>query len=203
MGLFSKKIVFSEHIEEFISSLGEIPWFSMCGESFATEVFFHAEQEPNFEVAIKHLNYKANARGIVTLEHLLGQANGRYSWFLYRNYKKEHQHTCSKLADIFDHRFAITKQNRAGIFSKQEEMYYTKFPQNERPPWSWMSWIICGTIQEMYFLEYIEEYPVFYTKVFDVYANGHIITGWRGQFPSQDKCLDTPIMPDDGVLLIY
>ena len=70
---------------------------------------------------------------------------------------------------------------------------------------------LCRMVQyllvEQYFLESFPQFPLFFSRIIDIYKDGHIVLGWNGRFASHETNLEnengTPILPTDGSLIIW
>ena len=70
---------------------------------------------------------------------------------------------------------------------------------------------LCRMVQyllvEQYFLERFPQFPLFFSRIIDIYKDGHIVLGWNGRFASHETNLEnengTPILPTDGSLIIW
>jgi hypothetical protein len=198
---YKNKIELNEKIEEFIQCVKKIDWFANCGKKYEEKLYFDYVIEENVNEASKHLNQQTNSKGIVILERLLGEADSRLNWYLYNHYRKEHSVIASgKLIQLVNKRFAddlkiIDLNNQFLVLS---EMFNIKYRD-----YNWLQWIFNGTVFELYFLVNITNIPVFYTKIFKVFQDGHVLTGWNGKFPPQNLCLETQIENKDVKMLIY
>jgi hypothetical protein len=199
-GLFSKKIVLNDTIENFIWSYKNINWFNNCGKKYDEKLYFQYVSLEDMKTTSKRLNQTVNSKGFTFLEKLLEEADGRLDWYLYNNHKKENQITQNNLKDFIKKRF--NKKTAEINFNITENKYIDMFSIKENR-YNWFYWIFGGVIMEMYFLEYIPNIPTFYTKIFKILQDGHMIIGWEGKFSSQDLCLETPITEKDGKLIIY
>ena len=70
---------------------------------------------------------------------------------------------------------------------------------------------LCRMVQyllvEQYFLERFPQFPLFFSRIIDIYKDGHIVLGWSGRFASHETNLENengvPILPTDGSLISY
>ena len=70
---------------------------------------------------------------------------------------------------------------------------------------------LCRMVQyllvEQYFLERFPQFPLFFSRIIDIYKDGHIVLGWSGRFASHETNLENengvPILPTDGSLIIW
>ena len=59
-------------------------------------------------------------------------------------------------------------------------------------------------MMEKYCKKIFPEIPTFYEKIFKIYDDGHVITGWKGKsFPSPYLYIDKPIDNKKGKLIIW
>ena len=60
---------------------------------------------------------------------------------------------------------------------------------------------------EQYFFERFPQFPLFFSRIIDIYKDGHIVLGWNGRFASHETNLENengvPILPTDGSLIIW
>ena len=199
--LIQGKIVLSNQIEKLIQEIKSINWFRNCGKEYKEYIYFQYVQENDIKIATKRLNQNVNSKGFVTLENLLINADSRQNWYLYNHFSKEHKIIANgRLADTIRKQFKkdLTEINidKIGIdFNDKFHVGLQKF--------NFISWVFWGTLFEIQLLEQVPELPAFYTKIFDVYQNGHILVGWNGKFPPQNLCLEEPITNENGNLIIF
>lgn len=119
---------------------------------------------------------------------------------MYHHYKKEHNIIVNgKLINLINKRF--TDDLKKIDLSKQSLVFNEMFDINYG--YDWIQWIFNRVIFEIYFLEHIPTIPVFYTKIFKIFQDGHVLIGWNGKFPPEYLCLQTPITYEDGNLIIF
>ncbi|MDR2914078.1 MAG: hypothetical protein LBV74_04495 [Tannerella sp.] len=197
--LFGKKIVFNKKMLDFIEIVKHIDWFSNCGVLFDERLYYKYVMVKNKEDAIKQLRRERNCKNFTSLTNLIIEANRRIGHFLDKYYEKESQWTWNKLIDSINKKFM--NDSIELNFIEIDERFSREFNiENKR----WIYRIFRGVMIELYFIDYIPDVPTFYMKIFEIFQEGHIVTGWNGKFPLHDTTsLITPIEIEDGELLIW
>jgi hypothetical protein len=96
---------------------------------------------------------------------------------------------------------AKIKENE-NIFNNINEIYYKKF-EDKKITYNFPWYLSLLMIMEIYSKKIFPEIPVFFEKIIKIYIDGHIITGWRGKFPSEYLFIDKPIDNKKGTLIIW
>ena len=198
--LFGKKIIFNEKMFDFIELVKQIDWFSNCGALLDKYLCYEYIIIKDKEKAVKQLNSERNYKNFTSLTNLLIEANRRLGHYLDKYYEKEAQWTWNNLADSINNKF-MNNSNELNFIEIDERFSIEFNVKNKR----WIYQIFLATMVELYFIDYIPNIPAFYTKIFEIFKNGHIITGWEGKFASHETTifLTTPIEAKDGKLLIF
>ena len=197
--LFGKKILFNEKMLDFIEVVKQIDWFSNCGALFDDCLYYKYVIIKDKNVAVKQLNRDRNYKDFTSLTNLIIEANRRIGRYLDKYYERESQWTWNNLVDFINNKYMNNsiELNFINIDKKFSQDFNVKDKR-------WIYQIFRATMIELYFVDYIPEIPTFYTKIFKIFQDGHIITGWEGKFPSHEATsLTIPIDVEDGKLLIW
>ena len=184
---------------EFIELTKQIDWFSNCGRPYDISLYYKYITINEKDDAIKQLKKERNLKGFTSLTNLLIEANRRLGLYLDKYAKKEAQYTFNSLADTINKRFM--NNSHEVDFMKIDKHFSQEFStENKR----WVYRIFRSTMTELYFLDYLPNIPTFYTKIFQIFQDSHVVTGWEGKFPSHETTfLNTPILSADGKVFIY
>ena len=197
--IFGNEIILNNEIEDFIKCVRNTKWFINCSNTYSKKLYYKFIFEEDIKSASKHL-IQENHANFKNIESLFSQADSRLNWFLNRNYD-EKQTVRNKLIDIVNKRFLKNKNPEIDFDYIEKE--YCKIFLIDKPRYNWFSWMFMNIINEMYFKNYVQHIPTFYIKIFEIFNDGHIITGWKGKFPPQHLCLDTEIDNKDGELIVF
>ena len=175
--LFKKKIVFTEGMNETLCSFDEIPWFSCCGVSYDKPSYYPYLQEKDPNFILQTAGWKFYQNEFMPCVEA--------SW---RTYEKR-----------------ASKANGLDLNSAEKRFLRDcSFPDS-------IDLQLCRMVQyllvEQYFLERFPQFPLFFSRIIDIYKDGHIVLGWNGRFASHETNLEnengTPILPTDGSLIIW
>ncbi|PUV23852.1 hypothetical protein [Sphingobacterium athyrii] len=197
--LFGKKIVLTPEMKIMAESLVENEWFRACGQQSIYNTEFKVEIADNIDEVEKKLAYKRDVKDFVTLDNLLIEAGRRSQLFLSLHHKNEMQHTWNNLTDIIvkeyisnqKFNFDLIQNNFNSLLGAQTDLYLRR--------------VFINTLKEVYFKDFIEDYPTFLSKVTDIYLKGNVIIGWIGKFGSHEVQVKeiSPISINDGVVNIW
>jgi hypothetical protein len=197
--LFGKKIIFNAKMLELIEQIKSIDWFCNCGKLYNEHLYYEYIVVGNKIDAVKQLKKERNYRDFTSLTNLTIEANRRLGHFLDQYHEKDAQWTWNNLVDSINKRF-MNNSNEFDFESVDRHFSQEFNIENKQ----WIYRIFRSTMIELYFLGYIPDIPTFYTKIFKIFQDGHVITGWDGKFPSHETSFSTnPIKTEDGKLLIW
>ena len=205
--LFKKKIVFTEGMNETLCSFDEIPWFSCCGVSYDKPSYYYL-QEKDPKRAEKLLLHTKNYSGTVCLTNLFKEGICRADTFIlqtagWKFYQNEFMPCVEASWRTYEKR--ASKANGLDLNSAEKRFLRDcGFPDS-------IDLQLCRMVQyllvEQYFLERFPQFPLFFSRIIDIYKDGHIVLGWNGRFASHETNLEnengTPILPTDGSLIIW
>jgi len=197
--LFGQKIILTPEIKIMAEKVIENNWFENCGVRSAFDTQYRIELVHTIDEAEKKLAYKRDVSGFVTLDNLLIEAGRRKELFLSLNHRSELENTWNKLTDtivkayISNYKFDFDKiqQNFNSKFGVQVDLYLRR--------------IFVETLNELYFKSRIENFPIFFSDVIDIYLKGNVVVGWLGKFGSHEIQVKEifPISPNDGILNVW
>ena len=195
--VFGRKILFTDEMNQFIETVKEIEWFHNCGKLYQKKLFYNYEMENKKNVS-KKLNYIRNYKGFITLENFFITVDRRIINYLTENEKSYHW-TWNKLADVINKRY-MNNSNEIN-FIEIDNNYSKQFnlKKNKRIIYQ----IFRNTLFELFFMNYIQNLPLFYTNIFEIYKGGHIIIGWEGNEIEKDLWSKEMIKTTDGKIIIY
>ena len=206
--LFKKKIVFTEGMNETLCSFDEIPWFSCCGVPYDKPSYYPYLQEKDPKRAEKLLLHTKNYSGTVCLTNLFKEGICRADTFIlqtagWKFYQNEFM-PCVE-ASWRTYKKRVSKANGLDLNSAEKRFLRDcGFPDS-------IDLQLCRMVQyllvEQYFLERFPQFPLFFSRIIDIYKDGHIVLGWNGRFASHETNPEnengTPILPTDGSLIIW
>ena len=197
--IFGIKISLTKEMEEMASKLIENNWFRNCGKDVNFKLKYNIEQEKNVDEIEKKLTYKKDVKGFVTLDNLLIEAGRRSQLFLSLYHKNEFGNTSNKLTDEIEKRYLL---NNKFDFDSIEEKFNLQYEININ---LFIRFIFIDILKEIYFKNIIENYPIFFIHVIDIYLEGNVIIGWLGKFGSHEVQVKdiSPIEPNEGILNIF
>ncbi|MDR0433513.1 MAG: hypothetical protein LBH21_00450 [Gracilibacteraceae bacterium] len=201
---FNGFIGLDDDVDGFIKNINEINWFSNCGNDYIEKLEYGYILAENIETARKNLIRSNNYSGIITVENLFQEANHRLYSYLKNNEKINLSVENLKLNSWVNLRGKITAKigENENIFNNINEKYYKKF-NVKRTAYTFLWHLSTLMIMEIYSEKIFPEIPVFFKKIIKIYIDGHIITGWKGKFPSQYLFIDKPIDNKKGTLIIW
>lgn len=206
--LFKKKIVFTEGMNETLCSFDEIPWFSCCGVPYDKPSYYPYLQEKDPKRAEKLLLHTKNYSGTVCLTNLFKEGICRADTFIlqtagWKFYQNEFMPCVEASWRTYEKR--ALKANGLDLNSVEKRFLRDYgFPDS-------IDLQLCRMVQyllvEQYFLERFPQFPLFFSRIIDIYKDGHIVLGWSGRFASHETNLENengvPILPTDGSLIIW
>ena len=200
---FKKKIVFTDKMNETLRSFDEIPWFSCCGVPYDEPSYYPYLQEKDPKRAEKLLLHTKNYSGTVCLTNLFKEGICRADTFIlqtagWKFYQNEFMPCVEASWRTYEKR--ASKVNGLDLNSVGKRFLRDcGFPDS-------IDLQLCRMVQyllvEQYFLERFPQFPLFFSRIIDIYKDGHIVLGWNGRFASHETNLEhengTPILQTDG-----
>ena len=181
--LFKKKIVFTEGMNETLCSFDEIPWFSCCGVPYDKPSYYPYLQEKDPKQAEKLLLHTKNYSGTVCLTNLFKEGICRADTFIlqtagWKFYQNEFMPCVEASWRTYEKR--ALKANGLDLNSVEKRFLRDYgFPDS-------IDLQLCRMVQyllvEQYFLERFPQFPLFFSRIIDIYKDGHIVLGWSGRF---------------------
>jgi hypothetical protein len=201
---FNGFIGLDDDIDGFIKNINEINWFNNCGNDYIEKLEYDYILDENIETVRKNLIRSNNYSGIITVENLFQEANLRLHSYLKNNEKINLSVESLKLNSWVNLREKITAkiEENENIFHNINEKYYKKF-NVKKTAYTFLWYLSKLMIMEIYSKKLFPEIPVFFKKIIKIYIDGHIITGWKGKFPSPYLFIDKPIDNKKGSLIIW
>lgn len=191
---FLKKVKLNHKMDQFIEEIFTINWFSNVGKESNISNSYYDIISVDKKKGLETLRYKANTKEVICLQNLVGEATRRSLSYLYTNRRDDHQSTWNKLSKKHHKVIDFKKINDiANEFSKDNNIKSDLCLQQ----------IILYHMNELYFTELDDNYPIFFTDIFDIYRKGNTIVGWKGKLPPEADFLETKISKDNGSLLVW
>jgi hypothetical protein len=160
--------------------------------------------DENIETVKKNLKRPNNYYGIITVKNLFEEANHRIYSFLKNEEKINlsvenlNQNSWVNLSHIIHEKY----NENENIFNDIDKKCYKTFGLKKQV-FTFVYYLYEGTMREKYCKKIFPEIPIFFEKILKIYEDGHIITGWKGKFPSPYLFVDKPIDNKKGVLIIW
>jgi hypothetical protein len=201
---FDKFIGLDDEINCFIKYMNKINWFNNCGNNYIEKIEYSYIFDENIETVKKNLKRSNNYHGIITIENLFEEATHRIYSFLKNNEKINlsvedfKQNSWVNLNEIISTKYNENKN----IFNDLNEKYYKIF-ELKRQASTFVYYLYKNTMQEKYCKRIFPEIPAFFEKTLKIYEDGHIITGWKGKFPSPYLFVDKIIDNKEGMIIIW
>lgn len=205
--LFGKKINFNDKMERAIDQFKHIDWFANCGDLYNQECYYEFLQEDDLLKISKQLGVSTNYKNFVCLRNLFIEGRDREKNYIMRTTSSvnEGRKTMMRVLDAIDRRFFEKKQeiNFDCISDKFLSCYQLGVPGNSLE----IRRLFRNLLFELYFAEDDENMPLFFSKIIDIYMNGHIIVGWSGKFRTHEidlaKSSIVSINPFEGKLILF
>ena len=198
---FDEFINLNDDIDNFIELINKIDWFNNCGNKYSEELAYNYTLEENIEVVKKNIIRSNNYAGIITTVNLFEEANHRIYCYLRNNQNINLSLENLKLNSWVNLREKINKRLNKTDFSHIDDKYSQKF--GLKKPLDRFPFRLSSAIMEVYCKKHFPETPTFFDKILKIYEDGHIITGWKGKFPSPYLFVDKPIDNKKGTLIIW
>ena len=201
---FGEFIGLDEEINHFIKYMNEINWFNNCGTNYIEKIEYNYISDENIETVKKNLRRSNNYFGIITVENLFQEASHRIYSFLKNNEKINlsvedlKKNLWFKLNEIICAKY----NENENIFNNINEKYYKTF-ELKKQSITFIFWLYNNAMKEKYCKRIFPETPTFFEKILKIYEDGHIITGWKGKFPSPYLFIDKTIDNKKGMLIVW
>jgi hypothetical protein len=199
---FDKFTNLNEDIDDFINQISKIEWFVSCGDNYSKKLGYDYMLEENIEIAKKNITRTNNYAGVITIENLFQEASHRTYSFFHNNNQINLTLNNLELNSWCNLRKKILVKLNELDLSNIDKKYNQKF-EFKKPVDSFVFDLLLLAIMEKYCKRIFPEIPTFYEKIMPVYIDGHIITGWKGKFPSPYLFVDKPIDSKKGKLVIW
>lgn len=205
---FKRKIIFTEEMKQTLQSFDKISWFSCCGVPYEKSSYYLYIQEKSPERVEKILRHTMNYSGTVCLVNLFKEGARRADTFILQTAGRRFYQ------DVFipcvEGSWNAYEKRVAKGWGMDLNLAEKRFLQSYGFD-NTMELHLCRILQnlliEQYFLESFPQFPLFFSRIIDIYKDGHIVIGWKGKFATHEVDLKsengTPISPTDGSLIIW
>lgn len=205
--LFGIKSSFSNNMEQVIADFKQIDWFVNCGKLYQKEEFYDYFQEEDILKVRKMLDKVTNYKNFVCLRNLFIEASYREENYILRKSSSVEagRKSVIKILETINKRF-LRKKGEIDFedIAKNIIMEYNLNIQYNRLE---IYRFFQNLLLEIYFKDIYSELPLFFSRVFDIYINGHAIIGWQGKFETHGISLMespiNPIEPSCGKLILF
>ena len=195
---------FTYDFEQFIENISKIDWFKNCGTNYNVKLYYNFVLDNNIEIVRKNLNRENNYKGIITVENLFQEGAHRiYSYFKNNNKINMSVENIEKNSwkNLMDKTIVEIKKKEIVLKTINEKLFL-KLEIN-KPINTFVFNLLKYTMMEIYCKKYFFEIPEFFEKIFKIYEDGHLITGWKGKFPSPYLFVEKLIDNKKGELIIW
>jgi hypothetical protein len=209
---FDKFIGLDNDIEDIIRKVKEINWFNNCGNNYAEKLEYNYILDENIEATKKNIVRYNNYNGIITAENLFSEANRRIFSFFHNNGK------INLDLDFTKNSWVKLREKIVSGFSESEVVFHDtnggfdfiditkkckeRLDIKETIP-NFIFVLLCSIVMETYCKRVFPEIPTFFEKVSKIFIDGHLITGWKGKFPSPYLFVDKTIDKNKGNLILW
>ena len=201
---FDKFFGLNADVRSFIEYIKDIDWFKNCGNIYSETLEYDYFIDENIETVKKNLIRSNNYAGIVTVGNLFEEGIHRIYCFFYNSKminlslenmeKNSWNNLTNKIIEIL--------KEKENVLKIIDGKYYNKFGIKNNIS-SNIFQLIYSTMIENYCKKIFPNIPTFFEKINKIYIDGHVITGWKGKFPSPYLDVDKPIDNKKGKLIIW